>query len=379
MASTIASSKRTLLAVPFAAIAMLVPGCTDHAQTGSPASGGQETKSVSRTPGDDDRAARSDSVLTNLLKADQPGCTAAVGRKGDVVWTGARGVADLSRGAPITPDTVMDIGSTSKQFTATAILLLANRHKLDLADPVSKYVPGLPAWADSVTVGQLIHHQSGIPDYIDLLQNDGVSLNDHATQEQAVRRLAKVQSLTFTPGSTFEYSNSNYLLLAEIVAATSGMPLPQFLSTEVFQPLGLQMVMDPVAKIPGKAISYESGPSGFSIADSNWEQVGDGAIQSTPSQLVRWADNYRTGSVGGQPLLTAQLANAVETETPGSPYGAGIGLSDDGILYHAGSWAGFRTNLRISKDRQTSVAVSCNSGDAEGEEEVMDQLWKIWN
>lgn len=365
MTPSIVSRTHTLLALPLATIAMLVPGCTHHAQNASPTSG-------------DDRAARSETVLTKLLNGDQPGCTAAVGRNGDVVWKGAHGMADLATGAPITPDTVMDIGSTSKQFTASAVLLLANRHKLSLTEPVSKYVPGLPAWAESVTISQLIHHQSGIPDYIALLQDDGVRLDSRATQAQAVRRLATVRSLTFEPGSTYEYSNSNYLLLAEIVAATSGMALPQFLKTEVFQPLGLKMAMEPVAKIPGKAISYESGPSGFTIADSAWEQVGDGGIQTTPSELVRWADNYRTGRVGGQPLLTAQLADAVESDEPGSPYGAGIGLLSDGALEHSGGWGGFGTNLRISKDRQTSVAFSCNSVDAPGDE-VMEQLWQIWS
>ncbi len=353
--------RRVLLALPLAAVAMLAPGCGGQSQTSS----------------DDDRAARSESVLTELLKEDQPGCSAAVGRNGAVVWTGVRGMADLETGARITPETVMDIGSTSKQFTAAAILLLANQHKLSLTDPVSRYVPGLPAWADSVTVGQLIHHQSGIPDYIGLLADDGIDDNVRTTQEQAVRRLAEVQSLTFPPGTKFEYSNSNYLLLAEIVAKVSGVPLPQFLSTEVFQPLGLAMVMDPVGKIPLKAISYEPKLSGFSIADSSWEQVGDGGIQTTPSQLVRWADNYRTGRVGGEQLLAAQLADSVETGVPGARYGAGIKLLDDGSLDHYGAWAGFHSGMRISKDRQTSLAVSCNADDAT-RDELMKRLWQIW-
>lgn len=370
------TSRAALLVLPLAALTILAPGCADHAQSGSPSSGGQEAKSA--PPPNDDRAARSDHVLAQLLKADQPGCTAAVGKNGTVVWTGARGIANLESGAPITPDTVMDIGSTSKQFTATAILLLANQHKLRLTDPVSMYVPGLPAWADSVTVSQLIHHQSGIPDYTDLLADDGVSTSARSTQAQAVSRLTKVPALTFAPGSKYEYSNSNYLLLAEIVAKASGVPLPQFLNAEVFQPLGLAMTMDPVAKIPAKAISYASGPSGFSIADSLWEQVGDGAIQTTPSQLVRWADNYRTGRVGGEQLLTAQLADAVGTDEPGDTYGAGIGLLANGDLEHSGGWAGFVTDFRISKDRQTSLAMSCNSEDAPTDA-VMTQLWQIWS
>ncbi|OBC12030.1 hypothetical protein A5784_04260 [Mycobacterium sp. 852013-50091_SCH5140682] len=384
MTSTTSSSTRrrtsrtALLALPLAAITMLAPGCADHPQTGSPSSAAQESKSA-RPPANDDRSARSDNLLAQFLSENQPGCTAAVGQNGSVVWTGARGVANLHTGAPITPQTVMDIGSTSKQFTASAILLLANQHRLRLADPVSAYVPGLPAWADSVTVSQLIHHQSGIPDYIGLLTDDGFGDNARTTQEQAVRRLDKVPALTFAPGSEFEYSNSNYLLLAEIVAATSGMPLPQFLNTEVFQPLGLAMAMDPVAKIPAKAISYASGPSEFSIADSLWEQVGDGGIQTTPSELVRWADNYRTGRVGGHDLLTAQLADPVAyPDEPGATYAAGIILLNNGSLEHGGAWGGFRTDFYISKDRQTSVAMSCNS-DNPARTDLMAQLWQIWS
>lgn len=373
------TSRTALLALPLAALTMLAPGCADHVQPASPSNAGPDTTSAAPTSGNADRIARSDSLLAKLLKSDQPGCTAAVGRNGTVVWAGARGVANLQTGAPITPDTVMDIASTSKQFTATAILLLADQHKLRLSDPVSRYVPGLPAWADSVTISQLIHHQSGISDYTDLLTADGVKMSAHVTQEQAVRRLDKVPALTFTPGSKYEYSNSNYLLLAEIVNKVSGTPLPQFLDEQVFQPLGLAMVMDPVAKIPAKAISYEAGPSGFTIADSLWEPVGDGAIQTTPSQLVRWADNYRTGRVGGQELLTAQLADpVVDPEEPGAAYAAGIEVLNDGSLEHTGGWAGFNTDFRVSKDRQTSVAMICNSDNA-AFGEVMQQLWQIWN
>ncbi|WP_442931405.1 serine hydrolase domain-containing protein [Mycolicibacterium sp. 120320] len=369
--------RSALLALPLAALMLTVPGCGDQTQTSSQSNTQQATTSTPPASNDDERAARSQNVLAELVQEDQPGCTVAVGRNGDVVWTGVRGLANLETGAPITPDTVMDIGSTSKQFTATAILLLANQNKLNLTDPVSRYVPGLPAWADTVTVSQLIHHQSGIPDYTGLLEDDGIDFKTPTTQEQSVRRLSQVQSLTFPPGSKFEYSNSNYLLLAEVVAKTSGVPLPQFLSTEVFQPLGLAMVMDPVGKVPLKAVSYEPGPSGLTIADSLWEQVGDGAIQTTPSELVRWADNYRTGSVGGEQLLTAQLADSVETDIPGARYAAGIKEWNDGSLDHYGTWAGFHSGLHISKDRHTSLAVVCNA-DETAQDELMKRLWQIW-
>jgi hypothetical protein len=123
------------------------------------------------------------------------------------------------------------------------------------------------------------------------------------------------------------------------------------------------MVMDPRA-IPGSALSYDYDEDSreYTVATAAWEQVGDGAVQTTPSQLVRWGDNYRTGKLGGQGLLDAQLAGAVETEPGGDDrYGAGIFLLSDGSLDHDGSWAGFVSAFHVSADRRTAVAVTCNT------------------
>jgi CubicO group peptidase (beta-lactamase class C family) len=327
----------------------------------------------------DPRGASSQGVLDHTLKPDEPGCSAAVGVDGNAVWTGVRGIANLATGAEITAATVFDIGSTSKQFTATAILLLVQAGKMTLDDRLSQHVPGLPGWADSVTVAQLMHHTSGIPDYIGLLKAEGYQYSDRTTQDQALKAIAAAPHLEFEPGTKYEYSNSNYLLLGEIVHQVSGEPLPDFLSAEIFRPLGLAMVMEPNAKLPNKALSYEKGGGGeYSVADSAWEQFGDGGIQTTPTQLVRWADNYRTGKVGGQKLLDAQLAGAVATEPSGDErYGAGISLHADGTLDHGGAWAGFVTAFRISKDRHTSVAVSCNA-DSRDPEAIAESLGHLW-
>src|SRR5262249_29716666 len=158
----------------------------------------------------------------------------------------------------------------------------------------------------TVTLAQLMHHTSGIPDYIDLLKAQGYKLSDRTTENQALQAVAAVRKLEFKPGSRFEYSNSNYLLLGDIVRRTAGQPLPQFLDAQIFRPLGLAMVMDPVGTIFGKALSYEKDTSGapgqYKVSISPWEQIGDGGIQTSPSELVRWADNYRTGKVGGPTL-----------------------------------------------------------------------------
>lgn len=325
----------------------------------------------------DDRPARSQGVLNDAVAPDAPGCSAAVGVEGAVAWVGARGVADIATGAEITRGTAFDIASVSKQFTATAILLLADRGQLALDDTLATHVAGLPPWATAVTVGQLMHQTSGIPDYIERLEDDGYALTDRTTNADVLRELATLTELNFEPGTAFEYSNSNYVLLAEIVERVTGQPLSAFLSARIFWPLELAMVLDPADPVPGAAVPYTQADGEYAPVPTAWEQVGDGAIQTAPSQLVRWADNYRTGEVGGRKLLDAQLAGAVETGE-GDRYGAGIYEYADGTLGHEGTWPGFVTAFGISRDRRTSVAVSCNN-DTYDPTAIAEALARIWS
>jgi CubicO group peptidase (beta-lactamase class C family) len=342
------------------------------------ACGGGQNATPASTTNHDAATTRSQNVLNEAIDVGAPGCSAAVGVKGEVVWTGVRGVADTSTGNAITTQTVFDIASVSKQFTAAALLLLVDTGKLTLDDPLSRYVAELPMWSRTVTVGQLMHQTSGVPEYVGLLEAQGFQFSDRTTEDQALQALVSVPKLEFQPGSRFEYSNSNYLLLGEIVHRISREPLAQFLTEKIFHPLSLAMVLDPTGQIPSKAISYEKGSDGYRATQSGWEQVGDGGIQTTPSQLVYWADNYRTGRVGGRKLMDAQLAGAVPTEPGGhDKYGAGIYSLANGRLDHDGAWGGFVTAFRVSKDRTTSLAISCNT-DEQDPEALADSLGKFW-
>jgi CubicO group peptidase (beta-lactamase class C family) len=319
-------------------------------------------------PNPDDRSTRSDAALGAAIADDEPGCSGAVGVEGDVVWTGTRGVADLSSGASLTPETVFDIGSASNQFTATAVLLLAADGKLRLEDPVSAYLGRLAPWADEVTVDHLIHHTSGLPDYVDLLQTQGYRPGDPTTQAQAMHAVAGVGSLLSTPGFRYRYSSSDYLLLAEIVRSVTGSPLPDFLTRTVFEPLDLDMTMDRSGRVPDQAASYrQTLGGGYEAVDWAWEQIGDGGIQTTPSELVRWADDYRTGRLGGSWLQYARLAGSARTSLSfprqyedTERFGAGIFVNLDGGLSQLGQWEGFVTAVEITPDRRVAAAVACN-------------------
>jgi CubicO group peptidase (beta-lactamase class C family) len=303
-------------------------------------------------------------VLELYADADEPGCSAAVAQQGEVMWRGVQGMADLASKTAITPSTVFDIGSVSKQFTAAAILLLRDAGRLELDDPLATHLAEFPAWSRTTTLAQLMHHTSGIPDYERLLEYQGFELTERTTQQQTVEALAEVQYLDFPPGSEWAYSNSNYVLLGEVVRRVSGQPLDQFLRTEIFEPLDLDMVVEPDAAVPGKAVSYRGSSANYEAVDHHWEQVGDGAIQTTPAEMARWGDNYRTAEVGGADWQAAVLADAVAMP-PGPAgekyrYGAGISQDEDGWLSHPGHWEGFVTSFRVSPDRATTLAVACN-------------------
>ena len=326
----------------------------------------------------DAAAAKFTRSLFARIRGDDPGCTVAVGRDGAVVFAEAYGAARLDPLEPMTPDTVVDIADVSQQFTATAILLLAERGKLDLDAPLATYLPDLPAWASGTTVAQLIHHESGIPDYIDLLEKRGFDVTSTSpTIDDALAALGAVVDLRFTPGARWEFSNSNYFLLSQVVLAVTGDDLRTFLAAEVFEPLGVDMVMDPTAAIASKAVSYKDAGGKWKVADSRWEPIiGVGGIQTTPSQLVAWGAQYWEPTIGAPTINAERFDAAVAAPivadvdvVGGIRDGAGIFEADVGgtvgrILSHSGYWGGFVTEFSVAPAHRVAVAITCTSPSA---------------
>lgn len=332
----------TLAGVSIVVVAGLLAGC-------SPA------PRVEPRSSREDGIRQSDALLEQILDAAEPGCSGAVAIDGERVWAGAKGVTDLDTRAALTTESEFDFASVSKQFTATAVLLLVNDGALSLTDSLADWVPGLPAWAELVTIADLMHHTSGIPDYTGALLDQGFDLEGSASQADA---LVAIAASSAKPGeATFEYSNSNYVLLAEVVQAASGMPLADLLTDRVFAGAALALQPDSPRAAPGHANG--------SPAPSGWSQIGDGSVVGTPSALVQWADYYRSGTLDGVKLAPQAVAEAVDTGGPdGSSYGAGIMIATDGALSHMGSWAGTVTLFGVSADRRAVIAVSCNRTDA---------------
>lgn len=314
-------------------------------------------------PASSDESAATRALFAGVAGGD-PGCSVAVSRNGRMAFAEAYGSASLDPAVPMTPDTVVDIGSVAKQFTATAIALLAGRGTVDLDEPLMVYVPSLPEWASEVTIRQMLHHTSGIPDYVDLLVDSGIDYSDPSTDADALNALAKAPDLDFEPGTSWEYSNSNYFLLGQVVLEVTGDSLGSYLASTVFGPLSLDAVMDPTAEIDGMATSYEQVDGEWVVADSPWEQTGDGGIRTTPTQVVSWAAQYWDPTIGDDDINSLRLDDAVDTDVDGEKYGFGIiesAFEGERVLQHSGAWAGFASSFVVAPDQQLAVAVTCTS------------------
>jgi CubicO group peptidase (beta-lactamase class C family) len=311
--------------------------------------------------------AKSDQAIATLVKATRPGCSAAVAKHGQVVWAGAGGLADLATKTPDTTSTRFDIASVSMQFTATAILMLQRDGKLALSDPIAKYVSGLPAWGTTITLDQLMHHTSRIPDYWVELDKEGIGITQPASQQTTLNAIRREKKLS--PGSGFEYSNSNYVLLAAVVEKVSGMPLPKYLAQRIFTPLGLAMVVAPTLKGPDVALSYDDN---LKLQVGGWTAYGYSGIITTPSELARWGDQYRAGDI----IRDDFEVGAVDQGT-GVKYAAGINIEVNGDLSHSGRIEGYLTDFTVSKDRDTVIAVMCN-GHTSNRAGLKAALWRVW-
>lgn len=325
---------------------------------------------IQAAPVQDPLTSRVDQIFKAYDRQDSPGCSVGVYRDGKIAYARGYGMADLEAGVPIGTNTVFDIGSTSKQFTAASILLLAQRGKLALDDDVRKFIPELPRYQKPITVRHLLHHTSGLRDYIGLLNLMGHSSQGHTTAKQALDAIVRQKALNFEPGAEFLYSNSGYFLLAQIVERVAGQSLRAFAQENLFAPLGMRSTYfhdDHRLVVPNRATGYARASSGFSIAMSNWEQTGDGAVNTTVEDLLRWDQNFYDQKIGGKAMLTDFLARGRLNDGTTISYAGGLmtgtfrGLN---IVSHGGSWAGYRAELVRFPDHQLSVATLCNLASA---------------
>jgi CubicO group peptidase (beta-lactamase class C family) len=293
-----------------------------------------------------------------------------VKQRGAITYSRGYGLASLEQRVPITPRTVFDVGSVSKQFTAASIMLLAIDGKLSLDDDVRRFLPELPDLGARVTIRHLLTHTSGWHDYTDIMVLDGWDERDHTTNREAWDALRRQRALNFAPGSTFRYDNTGYFLLGEVVSRVSGQSLAAFAHDRMFAPLGMtstRFLDDTRQIVPERATGYAPAEKGFVVEMSNWDQIGDGGVQTSVEDLARWESNFDSPRVGGAPLLRLMLTHGRLNDGRELAYTAGLTRdSYRGMerVVHGGAWAGYRAMLMRFPEDRLSLLLTCNRADA---------------
>src|SRR6202012_650631 len=234
---------------------------------------------------------------------------------------------------PSSPKSVFDIGSTSKQFTATSILLLEKEGKLSVEDDVHKYIPELPDYGKKITILNLLNHTSGLRDYLTLFDIAGVNTDSVTTDEDAMALITRQKGLNFAPGSEFLYSNTGFFLLSVIVERVSGKTLREFAAENIFMPLQMthtQFRNDHRSLVPERAMAYDEKEKkdGFRLNVSYFEQTGDGAVHTTVEDLLKWDENFYSGQDGGKIFLADQQETAKLKEGQKINYDQGLDVLD---------------------------------------------------
>jgi D-alanyl-D-alanine carboxypeptidase len=326
----------------------------------------------SQTPAkspDAEKSAQVDALMATWSRGWSPGAAVAVIRNGEVLLEKGYGLADLKSGAPIDAHTVFNIASVSKQFTAMAIMILAERGKLSYADPITKYFPEFPPYGQQITIRHLLGHTSGLADYTIYWKEGPRVEHDGArhTSEDVLKFLVSQKAGDFPAGERWRYSNSGYVLLSLIVGKVSGMPFPQFLKDNIFEPLGMKesFACGGIPAAPNRAAGYIQNGSGFKAADKNPNNLicGDGEVSTTLADMYKWDQAMGTEKLVRAATLKEALTSGTLSDGTKFNYGFGWGLgrlSGADFVSHSGGIEGFVAHILRFPDRGFTVVLLSN-------------------
>lgn len=339
---------------------------------------------------EDARAKQLDAILAKAVTSGQPGLAVLVKKEGTVLFEKGYGLRRIKARAPITPHTDFRLASVTKQFTAMSVMLLERDGKLRYESTLTEIFPDFPAYGKAITIRHLLTHTSGLPDYEDLMDQEEKSHGKrwspaHQIQDEEVLALLEKQTRgKFTPGTSWAYSNSGYVVLGLIVAKASGVSYPEFLKRRIFDPLHMQNTLAyqrGSKEIPHRAFGHsrERGKLILSDQSSTSATLGDGGVYSNLEDLSKWDE-----ALGKHTLLSATKMQAALTPVkladgrephwpaqpdgdnlaPGKPVSYGFGWFLDSYpghprMWHSGTTIGFRNVIeRFTTDHLTIVILS---------------------
>jgi CubicO group peptidase (beta-lactamase class C family) len=319
-------------------------------------------------PGASRADAVDDFMRARLSAQHVPGAAVVVVRDGKAVKTGAYGYADLERRVPARAEDLFEIGSITKQFTATGVMMLVEAGKAGLDDAVSKYLPDLPEAWRAVTLRQLLTHTSGVPN---LTEAPAFSWEKDYTPREGLDLVAD-KPLEFAPGAQWKYSNTGYVMLGLVIEAVGGKSYGDFMAERIFRPLGMThtRMADARAVIPGRALGYQWDGAVMTIAPLLRKDVagGAGAILSNVGDMAKWAAALDSGRLIKKSSQQEMWTPTRLTGGGTADYGFGWGVATRNgvrVVDHGGGTAGFSSMLRRYRDQHLTVVLLTNRAGAD--------------
>ncbi|HKO98461.1 MAG TPA: serine hydrolase domain-containing protein [Pyrinomonadaceae bacterium] len=310
-----------------------------------------------------------DALVQKTGKPADPGLAVMVIKDGKVKYKKAYGVADLSTGASITIDTPIYIASLGKQFTAVAIMMLAERGRLSYDDKLTRYFPEFESFAPTITIRQLLTHTSGLLDHLDVVKDNVTGW----TNNDVVKLLLRENRVLFQPGDKFSYSNSGYVLLSMIVEKVSGESFPAFVQKNIFRPLDMDHTYVAVSNPPKNlkhARGYVEKEGRWELTDYDAFTTGGGGVYSSLDDLYKWDQSFTTERLIKKETL--KLASTPPKLNNGRPTPYGFGwmaefaakgkLANVWYVASFGNFKGFKGLIKRIPERRFTVIVLTNNG-----------------
>ncbi|NQT26414.1 serine hydrolase [candidate division KSB1 bacterium] len=308
-----------------------------------------------------------DFIFKRNADPDAPGGVLAIVRDGTVILKSCYGLANLEHAVPITSTTVFKLASVSKQFTAFAVCMLAQQGKISLDDDIHKYIPELYDFGYPIKIRHLLNHTAGFRDTMGSLCLAGWNLDDVITYDHLLTFALNQKGLNFEPGSEHLYSNTGYVLLAELVQRVTGETYRAWGETHILEPLQMtsSLIRDDYTElIPGKAYGYNNGRDGkFHAASDNYAMLGPSGFYSTIEDMTQWVINLETHEVGGQGVFDLMFQKGVLNNGEQISYASGLDITEHRgatNIGHGGGGAGFLTYIMYFPEHHFSAIVLYN-------------------
>ncbi len=313
-----------------------------------------------------------DSLLaTKDPGAGNPGFAVCIVEHGKIVYERQFGMASLELKRPIVPETMFNIGSVTKQFTAACILLLEEQGKLHRSDPVQKFIPELPDFGQTITLDHLISHTSGLHDHLEVLGLKSAFKNSRLEASTVFSFYQKSPVLASLPGTNFAYNNTGYMLLNIVIERVSGMKTGDFMQKNIFQPLGMAHsnfhLEEPEGLTDGTvSYTFNADKKRYKKTKAIHNALGATGVHCTLRDLVLWQINFEQNKLGKSGLDFIRKMETAYTLNDGSPvhYGAGLVLKNyRGIptVEHGGGWNSFLLQCRRFPEQDISILVASNN------------------